>query len=134
MDEPRKKRIEALQKKYEFVRSSSVRGGLMEFRFECGDGWMPILEKLFAKIDEEVKTSNLTGCKVVRVREKFGDLVVSVNSGNYVIDALIRAASKEAAVTCEDCGKPGKKREFNEWLKTQCSKCYALQPASERVL
>ncbi len=133
MAELREKRIEALRNRYKFLRSSSIQGVMMELKFECGNGWMPILENLFLKMDEEVEKSNLTGCKVVRIREKFGDLMVSVNSGNDAIDALIRAASKEAAETCEDCGKQGKKREFNEWFRTQCPKCYAVQPASVRV-
>jgi hypothetical protein len=131
MDEERKKRRVLLQNKYEFLRPGLIQRGLMAFGFECGDGWMSILEDLFAKIDKEVKKGNLNRFKVVQVKEKFGDLVVCVEGGNNVIDALIGAALKKAAVTCEDCGKPGRKRECNGWYSTQCSKCYVVRPASE---
>lgn len=129
MAEERNNRKAELLNKYEFLHHDPIRGELMTFRFECGDGWMPIIEDLFAKIDEEVKRANLTGFKVVQVREKFGGLVIYVDRGNEIIDTLIRTALRKAAKTCEDCGKPGRLREFNEWYSTQCSNCYAVQPA-----
>jgi hypothetical protein len=132
MDEERNKRRVSLQNKYEFLLSDSMQGGSMASGFACGDGWMSILEDLFVKIGDEVKNANLVGFKVVQVKEKFGDLVVCVHRGDDVIDALIRAASIKAARTCEECGKPGRKREFNEWYRTQCSICYAEQPACVR--
>lgn len=122
-----------LQNKYKFLRHGHIRGGLTAFGFECGDGWIFILEDLFAKIDEEVKKAQLASFQVVQVKEKFGELVVYVDGGNDAIDALIVAASKRAAVTCEDCGKPGRMREFNEWYRTECSKCYAARPANEHA-
>ncbi|MGD0884486.1 MAG: hypothetical protein ABSA46_06345 [Thermodesulfovibrionales bacterium] len=133
MDGENRKRRAALQSKYEFLHLSSMQRGLrMAFGFECGDGWMSLLEDLFAKINTEAKKANLTEFKVVQVKQKFGDLVVCVVKGNDAIDELIGAASKKAAATREDCSKPGRKREFNEWYSTQCSKCYTVQPAIGR--
>lgn len=120
-----KERRVALQNKYGLLLPDASDGGLMTLTFQCGDSWMSILEALFAKIDDEVKKANLIGFKVVQVKEKLGDLVVCVLKGNDAINALIVSASKRAARTCEDCGKPGRKRELNEWYSTQCSKCYA---------
>jgi hypothetical protein len=37
-----------LQDRYPFLGATSIREGLMAFGFECGDGWLPILEWLFA--------------------------------------------------------------------------------------
>lgn len=133
MDRELKKRRVLLQKKYEFLRPGLNAGGGMASRFECGDGWISILENLFAKLDEEVKKASLTSFLVVQVKEKFGDLVVYVEEGNDAVDALIAAASKKAAVTCEECGKPGRKRDVNEWYRTQCSKCYTLRPGKNTL-
>lgn len=121
-----------LRNKYKFLLASSEQRNHMEFEFSCGGGWLSILEDLFEKIANEVKKANLVGFKIVQVKEKFGDLVVCPQKGNEVIDSLIKAASIKASRTCEECGKPGRKREFNEWYSTQCSKCYAVQPALRR--
>jgi|GEM_PF-2007450 len=124
MDNAYKKRRMALKNKYEFVRVHHIDEETTRFGFECGNGWIPILEDLFAKINEEVKTANLAEFRVTQVKEKFGDLVVTVKGGNNAIDTLIGLALKKAAKTCEGCGKPGQNRESNEWFSTQCSKCY----------
>lgn len=117
----------SLRNNYEPILAGPAQGD--EFEFRCGDGWLSILDDLFAKIANEVKKANLVGFKIVQVKEKFGDLVVCPQKGNEVIDSLIKAASIKASRTCEECGKPGRKREFNEWYSTQCSHCYAIQPA-----
>ncbi|NLT23466.1 MAG: hypothetical protein GXX82_10500 [Syntrophorhabdus sp.] len=41
-----------LQDRYAFLGATSIQEGLMAFGFECGDGWLPILEKLFAGFQE----------------------------------------------------------------------------------
>lgn len=85
MDEESKKHRMQLQNKYEFLHPSSIQGGLvMSLGIECGDGWISILEDLFARINDELKKANLTEFKVVQVKEKFGDLVVYVHRGNDV--------------------------------------------------
>ncbi|MGO9684711.1 MAG: antitoxin Xre/MbcA/ParS toxin-binding domain-containing protein, partial [Beijerinckiaceae bacterium] len=101
--------------------------------FSCGDGWLPILEDLFVKIDEVVKSSALTRFKVEQVKEKFGDLMVYVAGENNAIAELIATAAERASVTCEDCGKPGQRRtlnegKFHEWLRTLCDECFAIRP------
>lgn len=131
-DDMQKGRRVLLQGKYEFLRATPVTEGLMAFGFACGDGWLPILEDLFERIDEEVKRSALTDFKVVQVKEKFGGLRVYVEGGNDAIEELIAAASKKAEATCEDCGKPGRRRTTNKgklhaWMKTQCDACFTLK-------
>lgn len=123
MSEQRIERWRTLQNKHKSLHFGS---GLMATGCECGDGWMPILEDLLAEIDKELRTTKLTELTVLQIKEKFGNLVVDVNNGNDAIDALIRTASQKAAITCEGCGKPGKKMEINGWHKTLCSGCYDL--------
>jgi len=131
-DDISKRRRTLLQGKYEFLSPTPLTEGLMAFGFECGDGWLPILEDLFEKIDQEVKKAALSSFKVIQVKEKFGGLRVYVSEGNDSIEALIDAASSKAAVTCEDCGKPGQwrtlnKGKFHGWLRTQCDECFAVR-------
>lgn len=122
MSEQRIDRWDALMNKHKSIRPSN---GLMALGYECGNGWLPILEDLFAEIDKEARAANITEITILQVKEKFGGLVVAVDNGNDVINALIKAATKKAATTCEGCGKPGKKMDYNGWYKTLCSKCYA---------
>jgi ribosomal protein L37AE/L43A len=114
----------ALQNKYEFLKAKSIQEDLMAFGFECSDGWLPILEELFAKIDEVVKRDKVEGFKVVQVKEKFGMLRVYAHNGNDEIQNLLRKVEKIAGMTCEDCGQPGENREVNGWWRTQCDTCY----------
>jgi hypothetical protein len=130
-DDISKERRQLLQDKYEFLKPTLLTEGLMAFGFDCGDGWLPILEDLCDKIDEELKKSALIGFKVVQIKEKFGTLRFYVQDGNKVINELINAASKKAAITCEDCGKPGRRRtlnagKFHGWVRTQCDGCFTL--------
>ncbi len=101
--------------------------GAMALRYQCGVGWMPILEDLFEEIAKEAMKAKLEGITVLQVKEKFGDLVVDVSNGNEAIYALVKAATKKATVTCEGCGKPGKKIECDGWYKTLCSRCYSMR-------
>ena len=117
-------RWNALMSNYKNIHASST---LKALGYECGSGWLPILEDLFAEIDKEIETASLPEITILQVKEKFGDLVVAVDNRNDTIDTLIKAASKKASVTCEGCGKPGVKMDYNGWYKTLCADCYALQ-------
>ena len=122
-----KKIRDDLQNKYKFLRAGPIEQDLMSFGFDCGDGWLPILEDLFMKIDDVVKRDNLTEFKVVQVKEKFGGLRVYVRGGNAEITALINGAEETAAETCEDCGNtPAQRRSVHGYVRTQCSKCHAV--------
>ena len=68
---------------------------LMCWGFECGDGWYNI------------------------IKEKFGTLRFYTNGGNEQIYGMIRMAESMSAVTCEECGAPGKSRG-RSWIYTAC--------------
>lgn len=118
------KRRRALQDEYEFLRATDIMEGLMAFGFECDDGWLPILEDLFEKIDKIVKKDGLGDFKVEQVKEKFGGLCVYARGGNGKIYSLIRDAERKAETTCELCGQPGENKELNWWYKTTCKGHY----------
>ena len=116
-------RRRALQDKYEFLHPQDIMHGLMAFGFECGDGWLQILEELFAKIDEIVKRDKLEYFQVVQVKEKFGGLRVYVHGGNKEISNLITEAEKKADKICEVCGFAGETHEIDNWYTTLCDRC-----------
>jgi hypothetical protein len=119
-----------LQDKYGFLKPTSLKEGLMAFGFDCGDGWLGILEELFEKIDEFVKEEKPGGFKVIQVKEKFGCLSVYVEGGNEVIERMIREAGAKAVKTCQECGAPGQLRQSDTgWWRTECEACRAKRPS-----
>jgi hypothetical protein len=60
------------------------------------------------------------------VKEKFGTLRFSVQGFDDSIRGMIRVAESMSAVTCEECGKPGYRRDGG-WIKTLCDEHAAAQ-------
>ena len=103
---------------------------LMCWGFECGDGWYNIISQLCANIQHHVdwaqeqkeKYGRGEGCSqvvAVQIKEKFGTLRFYTNGGNEQIYGMIRMAESMSAVTCEQCGSPGKSRG-RAWIYTAC--------------
>ena len=56
-----------------------------------------------------------------QVKEKFGTLRFYMSTSSEEMEAIISAAEKRSAITCESCGKKGRVRG-RRWLYTACSK------------
>lgn len=56
---------------------------------------------------------------VSQVKEKFGTLRFYYDGGDDIIDGMVRMAEAMSAVTCEECGTPGKIRHGG-WIRTLC--------------
>lgn len=54
-----------------------------------------------------------------QVKEKFGTLRFYYTGGDEHISGMVRMAESMSAVTCEDCGAPGKSRNGG-WIRTLC--------------
>lgn len=103
---------------------------LMCWGFECGDGWYNIINQLCANIQHHVdwaqeqkeKYGRGEGCSqvvAVQIKEKFGTLRFYTDGGDEQIYGMIRMAESMSAVTCEECGAPGKHRSGG-WIRTLC--------------
>jgi hypothetical protein len=55
----------------------------------------------------------------VQIKEKFGTLRFYYNGGDKNISGMVRMAESMSAVTCEECGSPGKQRSGG-WIRTLC--------------
>lgn len=122
-------------------RHGDMKTTAMCWGFECGDGWFNIIDQLCANIqhhidwserqrDLEVKkgiegelgmprTPHVQQVVAVQVKEKFGALRFYTDGGDEQIYGMIRMAESMSAVTCEECGAPGKLRGRG-WLYTAC--------------
>jgi hypothetical protein len=54
-----------------------------------------------------------------QVKEKFGTLRFYYSGGDDSIDGMVRMAESMSAVTCEECGIPGRIRHGG-WISTLC--------------
>ena len=60
---------------------------------------------------------------VVQIKEKFGGLNYYMSFENDEMSDLIIAAAQRSETICENCGKPGKTRNFSGWCVTECEAC-----------
>jgi len=96
------------------------------FGIECGSGWYPILNQLFACINSHLDWINKGKDDIekvpfilTQVKEKFGTLRFYYDGGDEQIHGMARMAEAMSGVTCEVCGNPGKFRGRG-WYYTAC--------------
>jgi len=119
-------------KKYYFIKPDmDLHDNLMAFGFECGEGWYPIIEEAFDKIEETIekmpkkeKKIFKQSFEILQVKEKLGGLRININMHTDEINKIIQDAEEKASITCEICGNPGKMRDINHWYSTNCDDCY----------
>lgn len=88
------------------------------FDGDVGPGWVPILDRLAEDLIKLGWDRDLH-----QVKEKFGTLRFYIGRDTPEIDKRIQQAEEESAVTCEECGKPGKLCGTG-WVITLCEPCY----------
>jgi hypothetical protein len=102
-----------------------------------GTGWHPVLGRLHEQL-----TVLCPGYRLVDLKEKFGGLRILLDvpedSDSSAVRPLIQAAERDAAVTCEFCGAPGRARTRGDaptgWVKTVCDSCHTAWSAHRLVI
>jgi hypothetical protein len=110
--------------------------------FEHGDGWFNIIDQLCANIQHHIDYSHknhmwdlqwnqehpkdqrsvrdiVPQVVATQVKEKFGTLRFYYDGGDDQIFGMACMAASMSAVTCEECGSPGKQRGSG-WIYTAC--------------
>lgn len=80
-----------------------------------GDGWKPLVRKLYDDLVAYGWDRNLYQCK-----EKYGGLRFYVGAAPGEQWKLIRNAEEESMRVCQVCGKPGEHRVTHGWYATTC--------------
>lgn len=92
-------------------------------QIECDSGWFEIIYEASLKINNIIKTKNLS-CKVAQVKEKFGTLRYYMDSTTDEIQEIIKDAEVKSELTCEFCGTfENVKLRKGGWVKTLCNEC-----------
>jgi hypothetical protein len=96
-----------------------------------GDGWEPLIRRMSEKLEPFCVGTDL---RASQVKEKGGELRVSLESSGPILDAVRAAVDKaveESRRTCEGCGATGQPRKLR-WVRTLCDPCAAFAEKWER--
>jgi hypothetical protein len=113
-------------KKYTFIHPDpTLQNNLMAFGLECDQGWYPLIEELFDKIQDFIDANpKWSDLELLQVKEKFGELCVYTSGTCDEILDMIDAYAKKSIHICEVCGKPGTLQDIGgHWYKTICKEC-----------
>ena len=131
-----------LNDKYsDIIRKFQYNGKQLPFWFECGDGWLSIIDNLCKEIvnhidnqrkaldykkergelvcDEDYENIKIT---VQQVKEKYGGLRFYIYNGDEYVRGMIDFAESFSYKICESCGNPGKLKSEG-WWRTLCDPC-----------
>ena len=94
---------------------------------ECGKGWDTLIDAAVI----ELAAVGVKSCHWLQIKEKFGGLRLYFST-KHLPDDVATVAHKisdgyerQAAVTCERCGKPGAIVSVTGYLSTLCDDCKA---------
>lgn len=95
----------------------------MCFGFECGKGWLGIIDELSSKIEAWNKVNLDSPVIAQQVKEKFGGLRFYANCSVKEVDQWIIEAEDKAWNTCSRCGSTHNIIHTEGWIETICKKC-----------
>lgn len=97
------------------------------FFFECEDGWFDLLKECILELKKSLDADPLDldpdfSYYVTQVKEKYGTLRFYTSLSPERLDPIIRKAEKASEITCEECGRFGRRRKGG-WVRTLCDEC-----------
>ena len=98
--------------------------------YECGDGWIPLIEEaktIIAKYNQKLKEEDLDAepLEFIQIKEKWGGLRIYLNYYVQEIADQIHELESKSLNICEHCGtNKNVKRDWTHgWIMTLCDKC-----------
>lgn len=106
--------------KYNEMISKAMVGDITDLE-EYYKGYINIEERMQETLERGLTKVRPVVPQVVadQVKEKFGTLRFYYHGGDEYISGLVAMAESMTAVTCEECGAPGKQRHGG-WIRTLC--------------
>lgn len=90
------------------------------FRFDCGEGWLPIVETLCSLLSHANQCIEHAPTYLVGAVEKMGTLRILVAGRDARAIEWIMFAEQHAARTCELCGANGRLLYVEGWQRVRC--------------
>jgi hypothetical protein len=110
-------------------RNKPMQQTCMCWGLEVGEGWLPMIDELSAKLEEEIKQyiKENPGLdyypRASQVKEKFGGLRFYMMTSTDKMEEIISEYEAKSETICESCGKPGDIKGGG-WLVCNCDECY----------
>jgi len=92
----------------------------MHFRFDCGEGWLAIVETLCTLLSHANQRTENSPTHLVGAVEKTGTLRILVAGRDTRANEWIMFAEQHAARTCEICGANGRLLYIDGWQRVRC--------------
>jgi len=93
------------------------------FRFDCDDGWYPLLEELSEKIQKVIEEYKIETFTVSQIKEKYGSLRYYHFGAIDQIQDIIDEYEIKSETICERCGNKGSIKNLDGWYKCVCNDC-----------
>lgn len=81
----------------------------------CPTGWLHLLAELCERLEAEHP-----GVSFSQVKDKFAELRFTLIGADDAARKLVAEYVSRSAVTCEECGAPGKQSSRGYWLVVRC--------------
>lgn len=104
--------------------------------------WYSVVNRISYKLFEKFNVGYHKSCfcknfelvhpRASQVKEKFGELCFYMSGATAEIYKITHEAERKSAITCENCGQPGKLREEG-WLFTLCDECNTIKQKTGRA-
>jgi len=101
----------------------SPRQSLMSFGFECGDGWVGLIDELCGCLQWHTDKNSYQQVEAIQVKEKFGGLRFYTNCKDKYLDGYIDFAEHLSFKVCDQCGSTKDITQTKGWVRTICKKC-----------
>lgn len=94
--------------------------GNVQFSFDCGEGWYPIIDTLCYLVTDMNRRAGQQPTFIQSVTEKLGTLRVLVSGRVPESHAWIIFAEQHSTRTCEICGDIGRLLFADGWQRVRC--------------
>ncbi|HCL3145379.1 TPA: DUF2384 domain-containing protein [Pseudomonas aeruginosa] len=94
--------------------------GFRLFGFECGDGWLGLLDGTLSLL-HEYASQRSADVYLTQVKEKFGLLRIYSRGGDEYTELIIDIAELVSGTICEICGKRGAAWSSQGWISVRCA-------------
>lgn len=102
------------------------------FGFECGDGWLGLLEGTFFLLDHYASQHSID-LVLTQVKEKFGSLRVYSRGGDKFTELVVDMAELVSSNICDVCGGVGEAWSNHGWICTRCSAHQLSEPSRKTI-
>ena len=92
---------------------------------ECEDGWYSLIHNFCEEVKRlyKSKNANINELTIYQIKEKYGTLRIYLGNCIKGTEQIVQRYEMLSSKVCEVCGRKGKMRINNGWIKVLCDSC-----------